>query len=262
VSTSASDFASVTPGAPRLLAPGWHTVVRGLGLLPATTLVLFITVVLGRLTILAAPADTDVMKIVLLIVIPIAVLSSLGILIGTALCCLVPPETKLRGLAIASSAALFLCLLSLLLASFLHLAQGGTSFATDFPRLAPLVRFVMWAAFIVGLLLLIGTGVLYLLFLRGIARNFDNKRLAKHLLWYMAFYVLSPTIGLIVLLLFMGTDRVLGIMGMSDTQTRGAVYIVYSVVVFILIAVVLTGFLLMLRDTKTTILRAIVASKV
>ncbi len=262
VSTSAGEFGSVSPGAPKLLSPGWHTVLRGMGLLPAATLVLFITIVLGRLTILVAPAEPELLKIVLLIAVPIAILSSMAILIGTGLCCLVPADTKLRGLAIAATAALFLCLLSLLMAIFLHLAQGGPTFAAEFPRLAPLVRFVMWTAFIAGLLLLVGTGVLFVLFLRGIARNFDNKRLSKHLLWYLAFYVLSPAIGLIVLSLFKGTDLVLGMMGMSDAETRGAVYVVYSIVVFILIAVVLTGFLLVLRDTRTTIERAIVASKV
>lgn len=266
VSTAAAEFGSVTPGAPKLLAPGWHTVLRGMTLLPPATLALFITIVLARLTILVSPADPDVykdvVKVVLLIAVPIAILSSMGIMVGTGLCCLVPSETKLRGLALAATAALFLCLLSLLMAVFLHLAQGGPTFAVEYPRLAPLVRFVMWTTFIAGLLLLVGTGVLFLLFLRGIARNFDNKRLSKHLLWYLAFYVLSPAIGLIVLSLFKGTDLVLGMVGMSDAETRSAVYIVYSIVVFILIAVVLTGFLLMLRDTRTTIERAIVASKV
>src|SRR5262249_17747070 len=129
VSTSAGEFGSVTPGAPRLLAPAWHSVLRGMGLLPATTLVLFITVVFARLFVLVGQPDPDLLKIMFMIVIPVAILSSLGILIGTALCCLVPPETKLRGLVIAASAALFLCLMSLLLAIFLHLAQGGPTFA-------------------------------------------------------------------------------------------------------------------------------------
>jgi hypothetical protein len=262
VSTAAGEFGSVSPGAPKLLAPGWHTVLRGMGLLPAATLVLFITIVLGRLTILVAPAEPEVLKIVLLIAVPIAILSSMAIMVGTGLCCLVPADTKLRGLALAATAAMFLCLLSLLLAIFLHLAQSGATFAVEYPRVAPLVRFMMWTAFIAGLLLMVGTGVLFLLFLRGIARNFDNKRLAKHLLWYLAFYVLSPAFGLIVLSLFKGTDLILGMVGMSDAETRGAVYVVYSIVVFILIAVVLTGFLLVLRDTRTTIERAIVASKV
>ena len=42
--------------------------------------------------------DIQTLKIVLLIVIPIVVLSALAMLIGKGLCCLVPSETKLRGL--------------------------------------------------------------------------------------------------------------------------------------------------------------------
>jgi hypothetical protein len=262
VGVAAAELQSVTPGAPRLLAPGWHMVLRGMNLMPISLLVVFITIVLTRLLILLFEPEPDTLKVVLLIAVPIAILGALATLVGTGLCCLVPPESKLRGLAIAAAGAFFLALLGLLMATFLHLAQRGPSFATEFPRLAPFLRFVMWMAFIGGLLLLVGSGVLFLLFLRGIARTFDNRRLARHLLWYLAFFVLSPAFGLIVLSLFKGTDVVLSMMGMSDKETRGAVYIVYSIVVFILVAVVLTGFLLMLRDTRTTIERAIVASKV
>jgi hypothetical protein len=262
VGVAAGEFASVAPGAPRTLAPGWHMVLRGMGLLPPAVIVIFITLVLARLFVLLYQPDVQTLKIVLLIVIPIVILAALAMLIGKGLCCLVPSETKLRGLAIAAAFAIFLGMLGAMTTIFFRIILAQPSFASGNSRMAPLVTGVMWTAFVGGLLLLVGGGVLFLLLLRGIAKSFDNKRLARHLLWYIAFFVLSPALGLFVLSLFKGTDMVLTTLGMGDVETRGAVYIVYSVVEFILGAIVLTGFLLMLRDTRTTIERAIVASKV
>src|SRR4029077_799877 len=112
--------------------------------------------------------------IMLLIVIPIVILSALAMLIGKGLCCLVPSETKLRGLAIAATFAIFLGMMGTMMAIFLRLVLAQPGFVAANPRMAPLVTGLLWTGFVAGLLLLVGGGVLYLLFLRGIAKSFDN----------------------------------------------------------------------------------------
>jgi hypothetical protein len=126
------------------------------------------------------------------------------------------------------------------------------------PGSAKLVRALMVVAGVAMGVLLVGGGGVFLLFLRGIARLFGNKRLAMHIVWYLIFFALSPALALGVLLLFYGTGKLLTLL---ELEPQGADHVIYTVVTFTLTAAVLAGFLLMLREVRNTIERAIVAAK-
>jgi hypothetical protein len=241
-----------------VLAPGWHMVNRGMGLLPGAMIVLYIVLVFSRLFVLLTNPETETIKIILLVVIPISVIASLLLVGGAALCCLVPAESRLRGWAIAAAAGVFFCMLSALMVVFLNFVMRQPGWSEANPGLAGMSKFVMGLAYVVFLLLFGGAGVSYLLFMRGVARVFDNKRLAQHMIWYLAFFALTPAFALFLFALFGGTARVLGL---QDAEVKGAVDIIYSSAQFVLIAVVLAGFLYMLRETRITIERAITPVK-
>jgi hypothetical protein len=236
------------------LAPGWHMVLRGMGLPPGALIVLYVVLVFARLFVLLQNPETETIKIILLVVIPVSIIAALVIVAGAALCCLVPRESRLRGWAIAAAAGVFFCMLSALMVLFLNFVMRQPGWSEANPGLAGMSKFVMGLAYVVFLLLFGGAGVSYLLFLRGVARVFDNKRLAQHLIWYLVFFALTPAFALFLFALFGGTARVLGL---QDPEMKGAVDIIYSSAQFVLIAVVLAGFLYMLRETRITIERAI-----
>jgi hypothetical protein len=110
-----------------------------------------------------------------------------------------------------------------------------------------------------GVFLLVGGGIVFLLFLRGIAKLFNAKRMAQHLLWYIIFFALSPALVFFVRMLFSGTAVLLGV---RDDLGQTALTVIHWIVQFVLILIVLGGFLFMLRDVRNTIERAIAPTKI
>lgn len=254
----AYNWEGVRGGEAMRLAPGWHMVLRGMGLLPGGLIVVYVVLVFSRLFVLLTSPEPDSLKFVLLVIIPISILASMVAAAGMGLCCLVPPESKLRGWAVAAAAGTFFGLLSGLMVVFLNFVMRQPGWAEANPGLSSMSKFVMGLSYVVFLLLVGGAGVSFLLFLRGVARLFGNRRLAQHLIWYLVFFALTPAFALFLFALFGGTAKILGL---QDMETRGAVDVVYSSAQFVLGAVVLAGFLYMLRETKNTIERAIAPGK-
>jgi len=237
------------------LAPGWHMVRRGLTLLPGSLILVFTLLAFGRLFFLIAQPGPETTKVLGLIVIPVALLGSLAALAGEGMCCLVPQETRVRPIVIGAVLCLFLAALAGMLAVFIFMITGpgaGTTgnFWTDF--MAAFAK-VIWGG--AAILVLAGES-LFLLFMRGVATVFGNKRLAQHVLYFLIFFACSPVVTGFAYFLFSGTALLLGLTGDS-----GAVSIILNVVLFIVLAIVLTGFLLLVRDVRSTIERAILPAK-
>jgi len=254
------DWRSVQPQTPEALrlAPGWYMVLRGLTLLPGSLVVVFATLALARLFVLLAQPDPPAMKIVLLIMVPVTMLAAAVAIVSMGLCCLAPQESRLRPLAGGATGALFFGMLAAMLAVFTTFVLDKPMWVENNPGLARLTKVVRVLATVGGAILLVGGGAVFLLFLRGVARIFDNRRLAQHLVWYLIFFSLSPAAALFLGLLFGGTAMVLG---MGDKEVQGAVLVVHNVALFVLGAIVLAGFLLMLRDVRSTIERAVLPAK-
>src|SRR5262249_40218811 len=130
------------------LAPGWHIVLRGMGLLPGSLIVLFATLALSFLFKQLTRAEPDMHKIALLIAIPITIISALVAVIGVGLCSLVPLESKLRGWALGSTLACFFCLLSSVMASFLSLVLNQPGWSDTNPGLSGFVSIVRSVALV------------------------------------------------------------------------------------------------------------------
>lgn len=257
---SGYDWRSVQPQTPEALrlAPGWHMVLRGLTLLPGALIVVFATLALARLFVLLAQPEPDGMKLVLLIMVPMTVLGAAAAIVSMGLCCLAPEDSKLRPLATAATAAVFFGMLAAMVAVFTTFVINKPMWLENNPGLGGVTKVVRVLATVGGAILLVGGGAVYLLFLRGVARVFDNRRLAQHLVWYLIFFSLSPAAALFLGLLFGGTAMVLG---MGDKEVQGAVLVVHNIALFVLGAIVLAGFLLMLRDVRSTIERAVLPAK-
>jgi len=244
------DWQKVSPLTNALrLAPGWHMVRRGLACLPPSLLVAFATFALLVLFVQLTRPEPDTRKIAFLIAVPILVLGAAGSLFGSGLCCLVPVETQLRKLVVGSTLALCWAVLSVLI------AVGLYSSLTD-PGL--FFKVVMGLAYVAFVVLFLGSGLAFLVFLRGIARIFNNVRLAERLQWYTIFFALSPMGAVILYIIFAVMGAVLGL---SDEEGRSALNAIRSTALFTLGAVVLAGFLLMLREVRSTIERTVVPNK-
>ncbi|MBL8798275.1 MAG: hypothetical protein JNM56_30555 [Planctomycetia bacterium] len=241
------------------LAPGWHKVRLGMSLLPAASMLVFVTLVLMRLLVLMIQPEPYLLKILLLIGIPITILGLLGCLLGCGLCCLVPQVGKLRNLALCAAGAIFLAILAAMLAVFLSFALEDPGIQRERASMMGFMTVVRGMAYFTSLILLVAGGLLYLFFMRGVARIFENRRLAQHLLYYLLFFAASPVIGLFLYMLFGGTAYVLGLT--ADENSRSALNVIYTVAQFVLFAVVLAGFLMMVRDVRSSIERAIAPNK-
>jgi hypothetical protein len=242
------------------LAPGWHMVLRGLGLLPGSLIVIFTSLALTVLYVILFRPDDDSQKVLLLVIIPVVVISVLAVLTGIGLCCLVPGDSKLRPWAIGAAGTIFLGTVAGLLALFFRLLLNMPGWSLANPTLSSIVGAVQIMALVGGLLLLIGGAVVFQLFMRGIVRAFGNKRLAQHLLWYLIAFALWPAFAIFLALLFRGTAAVLGIL--FDPEWQGAAHVVHNVAQFSLAGIFLAGFLWMLRNVRIAILRAIAPNKV
>jgi len=255
------DWQNVQPMSAEMvrLAPGWHKVRLGMSLLPGAIIVVFVTLVLTRLLVLMIQPEPYLLKMLLLVGIPITILGLLGCLIGCGLCCLVPHVGKLRNLALSASGAIFLAIMAAMLAVFLSFALDDPGIQRDRASMIGLMTVVRGMAYFTSLIMLVAGGLLFLFFMRGVARVFENRRLAQHLLYYLLFFAVSPVGALLLYMLFGGTAYVLGLTTYFINET--AINVIYTVAQFVLFAVVMAGFLMMLRDVRSTIERAVAPNK-
>jgi hypothetical protein len=191
---------------PHALAPAWNVVRIGLGLMFWGSIAASaLSVLFAGLVMLAFQLDRaagrvapEALVIVAYLLIGLMLLVGLLVFIGQCLCIAVPPESKARGLAISSAAGIVV--LVVLSAGFLVLRmvlfRGGV-FADEFTtRILPLVGMILF--------LMAGTTthVLFILFLKTVARYFSNAELVQSTNNYLLFYFV--TMGLVVMVQCLG----------------------------------------------------------
>jgi hypothetical protein len=127
-------------------------------------------------------------------------------LLGLCLCCRIPRDTSLRGLAVTMAICGGLSfLLALISNAGLLLLSLQTSAPTfDVQRLALLLLFVLGSSGVIGLV----SGICFILFLRGVALFLRNKSLAKSC---TAFLIVMLTLlallaGLVVVVLVLSAQ--------------------------------------------------------
>jgi len=232
------DWGGVRNGSNRL-GTGWHMVRRGLSLVPTSLLVVFIVLVASRAFLVLAAPEPKIEEMVLLIAIPLSIIGTIAAGLGMGMCVLVPKESKLRPLAVGAAACLLGCLLISLITFGIRVLLLKTQAKAE---LAPL-------AYLPGAILALAGSVLFLMFLRGVARHFENKRLAQAVLWCAIGLGASPVAFLFVWLLLYMTSAALGGDG-------SGLSILTAVVLYLFAAADLFWFLRVLRDVRRTVERA------
>lgn len=230
------DWGTVKNDALRL-APGWHMVRRGLAFLPPPLILLLSGAALGILFKLMAEDDTA--KVALLMIIPVTLIASLCVLVAMALCCAVPQESGVKIMAVGGAGGMFIALLGGLISALLTHAADSSSVA----------NFLRYPAYVFTVIAGIGSGALFLLFMRGVALVFGNQRLGQHVLWFLLIFAGAPFLGIFVYFLFSTTAKIL----VSDA---GAANIIVAGAEIVLAAILLGGLLLLLRDVRSTVERA------
>lgn len=227
------------------LAPGWHMVLRGLGIIPPSLLVVAATIFFSRIFLFLAAPEKETREIVLLIAVPMTVLGTIAAVLGAALCCLVPPESGLRKLAQVTGgclgAFLVVTLLTLAITSLFGSKTPETTGAAAASVLLPLSS-------IPSVLLGLAGTVLFLFFLRGVALYFKNKRLAQGVLYCALFLAGSPVLLLFILLLLLLTKNAIG-------GSNTGLAIVCALVTYLMGAVDLFWFLRVLGDVRRALTR-------
>jgi hypothetical protein len=242
------------------LAPGWHLVLRGSSLITPSAILVFITLALAWLSILVGQPGIDTRKIIMLVVVPLTLLGALTHIAGWVLCCLAPIDLKARAPVIAGvfgvATTVGFGALAVLIPPLLP-GKGEAAPSADPSRIA-YFQSMASTTLVLAVLAGAGSGILLLLFLRGTAASFHNKRLAQHLLYFMLYLGVFPVAALLLYGLLSAVKALFGLS--SDDQLR-AFDIVLCVCELLLTAVTMTGFLLLLRDVRATVERSIAPSK-
>jgi hypothetical protein len=236
------------------LDPGWHLVRRGLGLMMPGLLIAFGATALGLIFHILANPDVAMIsagvgKTVLLLAIVAAALGSVGTLLGQGLCCAAPKESGVRLLAIGSALAAFVAVVAGMFALLLgaRAPQAG-GFLQDLLAVARLLGFVL--AVLAGL----GAGAAFLLFLRGTANAFGNQRLGQRLFYFLFGFGAMPVAALLLYLLIRAAAAIVGL-------DESGYLLILAFAELSLLATVLAGFLLLLRDVKATVERVVVPTR-
>ncbi len=233
------DWSSVRNGVASRLGSGWHQVRRGLSIMPGSLTTAFFLLIASRSFLVMADPGPRVEELVLLLAVPLCVLGTIVALVGSGLCILVPKESGLRPLAIAATACLFGCLVVSLVTFAVRVL---------FLKMAGRVE-LMSLAYLPAVILLLAGAVLFLLFLRGVARCFENRRLEQGVFYCAIGLGASPLAYLFVWVLMYLTSASVG----GD----GTGLAILSAVVFYLIAAAdLFWFLQVLTDVRRTVQRA------
>jgi hypothetical protein len=242
------------------LAPGWHTVLRGSALITPGAILVFLTLALCWLFLLIAQPGIETRKIVMLVVTPLALLGALTHLAGWVLCCLAPGDLKSRAPVIAGvfgvATAIGFGALAVLIPPLLP-GKGEIAPSADPGRLAYFQNLAA-ITLVLAVLAAAGSGIAFLLFLRRTAATFQNKRLTQHILYFTIYLGAAPVAAL---LLYWVLSAVKWIFGLSGDDQLRAFEIVLCVCELVLTALTMTGFLLLLRDVRATVERAIAPSK-
>jgi hypothetical protein len=233
-----SDWGGMRNGAADRLGSGWHMVRRGLTLIPTSLLIVFVVLVLSRSYLVMADPEPKTREFVLLISIPSSILGTIAAVLGGAMCSLVPRESGLRVLALSALGCLVACLVvALLTLGIRALLVSGVK-----TELAPM-------AYLPAGLLAYAGGVLFLLFLRGVARFFRNGTVAQETLWCALGLGGSPVLYLLVIFLLYVTSTAIG----GDGSGRS---LLTSIVLYLFAGANLFWFLRVLRDVRRTVERA------
>lgn len=237
------------------LDPSWHLVRRGLGLIPASLIVAFTAAAIGLIFwVLGGKGvegvSAEASKVVLFMAIPIAAMGSIGALLGLGLCCAAPKEGNLKLLAIGAAIAAFVALIAGMFAVLLNARVPHL----DAGFLRGLLSTLAYLGFALAVLATLAAGGAFLLFLRGTAESFGNKRLGQRIFYFLFAFAGSPVAALLIYLLFRGMAA---IMGMDE----GAYLLIVTFAELALVATVLGGLLLMVRDTRATLERVVVPTR-
>jgi hypothetical protein len=176
--------------------------------------------------------------------------------IGTCMCCSVPTESGAKGLAIGSMLCLILYVLLILFAVFMLLALGfnrGPGFGGG-PEPGAVVLFMgLW---IVAILLGITSHILFVLFLRSVARFFGNESVAGSCIGYLVLSLVW-LFGLVGFVFFMGFFASMQA-GQGMVQRRLDIVMVGGLVVFIVMWLVAFFWLLnLVGQTRDLISRSL-----
>jgi hypothetical protein len=227
-------------------APGWHMVRRGLALMPLSLLALFAVFAAGGI-ILLFDLPKSASEMILLICIPTIIITGVLSAIGAAMCCLVPPQSGARLLAMAAAGCLAGCLLVFLLTMGVSKIAGSTATGTT--------GLFMTLAYLPTLLLLLAGCTVFLLFGRTVAIHLNHRRLGQSALFGAIFLGASPVVLMILVGLVKGTATAIGGQG----QGRD---ILISLIVYLVVAVDLFWFLRVARDVRRAVLRGFVNTAV
>jgi hypothetical protein len=213
--TPAYDWGAVAAAARPKAAPAWGRVSSGLSLVASGATVLFLALLFlllfgaiaaiegvrraspdGPLVVGMGTHPESMISAEFLLEVEAAALLIGGLLLiaGKTACCGAPAESGLRGLAWASAlltlvALVALCGAALVALSSLTRALFGLDLRAEGGALAELLGLY---GFLGGIALAAVEMLLFLLFLRGVGRFFENRNLARGIVRYFIFALFGP----------------------------------------------------------------------
>jgi hypothetical protein len=233
------ELANLRNGDSRRLPQGWHMVRYGLAIIPPGLVVATFVLLGSRAFLYLYAPELKTYQMVMLVTVPVTVLATLVALVGGGLCCLVPPETGLRRLAQAAAA----CLLAGQLVALLTLG-----FRVLFSGPAGKAAALATSAYIPADLLAFAGGLVFLFFLRGVARYFKNQRVSQSVFVCILVVGGSPLLFFFIYLLLTVTNALVG----GDGTGRD---ILAGLVLYGISGVDLFWFLHVLSDVRRTVER-------
>jgi hypothetical protein len=255
--------------APEVIDPGWHTTRTALTLMKSS-LIVMIFATLGWVGLLLVestvgtgpfgrPRGPETRMLVALGAMLVGFAMIVGLLlwvIGQCMCCTTPLESGTRGLGLGSMICTVLGLLLFLFFIFLAVALDSGAFRGQFggPP-APAAFILMFGTMVLSAVLFVVGHLLFVLFLRGVARFFGNESLSNSCMGYLVLY-LFIVIAFIVFLFFVAfLNAAQGGMrpGLDVVLLGGGV----ALLVVTLVAIIwLLGLVGLARDTIQKNLRA------
>jgi hypothetical protein len=206
--------------------PGWKTVRNGL----RTVYICLITIFLALILMLIIVAGAGLMMgrepgaALVLIIIPALVIvgAAIGIVVGQFMCCAVPPESGAKAFALTAA----FCIIANILSNIGAAAAKGSEMEDVISGIG-------------GLASLVGN-IMFILFIRKIARHLGNEVLASSAMKFLLFLV-AIVVGAIVFMV------------LTMVAQAPALMAVFGIAAFVLMIVAFIWYLRLLGNSVQTI---------
>jgi hypothetical protein len=246
----------ISLGRPYGVAPGWNTVRIGLGMMFWGTIAIIVLAVCAAAFMFLilglafggrggfGGRNADALGALGIVLVGFLLVTALIVFVGQCMCIAVPPESRARGLAIGSvvgivaTILLYLVFLFFMFATVRNVNQfGGGGFGFGGPEILILMFALVIA--VVG----VSSHVMFILFLKAVARYFRNESLAQSTSGYLTLFFVA--VGLSVVLQCLGA--------MARDPQMGMVMLFAGLIVLGLQIALVVWYLVLLARTRAAI---------